>query len=151
MKRLNVIWFLTLLALSTDVLAKRRSGSSVSLFDNDFFVVMLLVVVGSAVLVFMIEHRGVGDVINAAVLMWMFAKFNIDAAWCGYAETMTPDRLTELCIFDDGEPYTAGWRIFLYVAVVLVDGGLLTAAVCLVRNKWLERNRRIRDKTLGND
>lgn len=144
MKRFDVTWLLGLMLFSTEALAKRRrSGGSAALGDSDLFGWVALAVFAVGALAIVITYADtigkVWNIVLFAVAAWLFVKWNIDVAWCVYAELVSPERLSELCVAEDGVPFNAHWRYGMYLLLVLLYGALLGGAIVLVRKKRRER------------
>lgn len=133
MKKLDIVWFVGLLLMCSEVLAKRRrSGSSAAVPPEvvGWLLVAVLVVGAIALLVTFADFfSALFSVAWVGVLVWMLGQLHVDAAWCAYAEFLAPEKLHELCVADDGTPHGELWRYSAYLGFGLFDAALVGAMI----------------------
>ncbi len=159
MKKLDIVWFVGLMLMCSEVLAKRRrSGSSAVLPPEvaGWIVVGLLVIGVIALLVTFADFlSALLNIFWMGALVWMLGQLHVDAAWCAYAEVLAPERLSELCVADDGSPRGDFWRYGAYIGFGLLDATLLGTMIWFAgrgirrrsqaeqeRREWIEKGLR---------
>lgn len=130
---MDIGWFVGLMLLCSDVLAKRRRSSSAAVLPPEVLGWILLAVLAIGVIALLVTFA---DVVNALItvfwvgaLVWMVGQLHIEVAWCAYAEALEPGRLPELCVADDGSPHGELWRHGAYLGFGLLDAALVGAMV----------------------
>ncbi len=150
MKRLDGIWLVGLLMVCTDALAKRRRSGSSAAMSPEVLGWIGAAGLGIGAIAILVTYGDVVakllNVVWVGALVWLFGQWNVDVAWCAYADFWAPARLPELCAAKDGEPHGELWRYGMYALAVAIYGGLLGIVVWFLSKQRLERKRRIAER-----